>query len=63
MARKHRQSQAMHDDNLNDSPPNYDHAFDNYQKHPTYYTKDVFFEASDASGVALITITDSPKLD
>ena len=59
MARKYRQSQPMHHDN---SPPSYDRAFDNYQKHSTYYTEDVYFEASDANGVALITITDSPKL-
>jgi hypothetical protein len=52
----------MHNDDLKDSPPSYDRSFSNYQKHPTFYTEDVFFEASDASGVASMGIADSPKL-
>ena len=44
MARKNRQSQAMHDDDLmHDTPPSY---YGDHQKHPTFYTEDVFFEAS-----------------
>ena len=44
MARKNRRSQAMHDDDsMKDTPPSY---YGDYQKHPTFYTEDVFFEAS-----------------
>ncbi|KAF8331265.1 hypothetical protein F5887DRAFT_61003 [Amanita rubescens] len=42
MTRKNRRSQAMHDDDsMKDTPPSY---YGDYQKHPIFYTEDVFFE-------------------